>query len=129
MAQTAAAEKAKPEGETKKVVRLDFDNIEVKRMIVEAKKSGLLHVDELNKHLVIDGITAEEIEILYARLNEMGISVHDQRDEETLGPKTLARTSTTAVFGCIFVKWAWLSYSLVKARLRLRNVSKLVVTR
>ena len=99
MAKTAAAEKAKPEAETKKVVRLDFENIEVKRMIVAAKKSGLLHVDELNKHLVIDGITAEEIEILYARLSEMGISVHDQRDEETLGPKTLARTSTTAVKG------------------------------
>ena len=99
MAKTAAAEKAKPEGETKKVVRLDFENIDVKRMIVAAKKSGLLHVDDLNKHLVIDGITAEEIEILYAQLSEMGISVHDQRDEETLGPKTLARTSTTAVKG------------------------------
>ena len=99
MAKTAAAEKAKPADAPKKVVRLDFDNIEVKRMIVEAKKSGLLHIDNLNKHLVIDGITAEEIEILYARLSEMGISVHDQRDEETLGPKTLARTSTTAVKG------------------------------
>ena len=99
MGKTAAAEKATPEGATKKVVRLDFDNIDVKRMIVEAKKSGLLHIDELNKHLVIDGITAEEIEILYARLSEMGISVHDQRDEETLGPKTLARTTTTAVKG------------------------------
>ena len=68
-------------------------------MIVAAKKSGLLHVDELNKHLVIDGISAEEIEILYAQLSDMGISVHDQRDEETLGPKTLARTTTTAVKG------------------------------
>ena len=99
MAKTAAAKKAKPADEKKKVVRLDFDNIEVKRMIVEAKKSGLLHIDNLNKHLVIEGISAEEIEILYARLSEMGISVHDQRDEETLGPKTLARTSTTAVKG------------------------------
>jgi len=99
MAKTAAAEKAKPAEATKKVVRFDFENIEVKRMLVESKKSGLLHVDDLNKHLVIDGITAEEIEILYARLSEMGISVHDQRDEETLGPKTLARTTTTAVKG------------------------------
>ena len=70
MGKTAAAEKAKPEGKTKKVVRLDFENIEVKRMIVAAKKSGLLHVDELNKHLVIDGISAEEIEILYAQLSD-----------------------------------------------------------
>jgi len=99
MAKTAAAEKAQTTEIAKPVKRLDFDNIEVKRMIVEAKKSGLLHVDDLNKHLVIEGITAEEIEILYAQLSEMGISVHDQRDEETLGPKTLARTTTTAVKG------------------------------
>ena len=100
MGKTAAVKTAKPtKDETGKVKRLDFDNIEVKRMIVEAKKSGLLHVDVLNKHLVIDGISAEEIEILYAQLSEMGISVHDQRDEETLGPKTLARTTTTAVKG------------------------------
>lgn len=99
MAKTAAAEKAQSTETAKPVKRLDFDNIEVKRMIVEAKKSGLLHVDDLNKHLVIEGITAEEIEILYAQLSEMGISVHDQRDEETLGPKTLARTTTTAVKG------------------------------
>ena len=100
MGKTAAVKTAKPTKDaTGKVKRLDFDNIEVKRMIVEAKKSGLLHVDVLNKHLVIDGISAEEIEILYAQLSEMGISVHDQRDEETLGPKTLARTTTTAVKG------------------------------
>ena len=60
MGKTAAAEKAKPADDNKAAdnKRLDFDNIEVKRMLVEAKKSGLLHVDELNKHLKIDGITA-----------------------------------------------------------------------
>jgi RNA polymerase primary sigma factor len=99
MGKTAAAKKTATPEEPKKVVRLDFENIEVKRMLVEAKKSGLLHTDELNKHLVLDGISAEEIEIVIAQLSEMGISVHDQRDEETLGPKTLARTSTTAVKG------------------------------
>ncbi|WP_427452452.1 RNA polymerase sigma factor RpoD [Litorimonas sp. WD9-15] len=100
MAKAAAAEKATPTTAlATKRKRLDFDNIDVKRMIVEAKKSGLLHTDELNKHLDMDGITADEIEIIIAQLSEMGISVHDQRDEETLGPKTLARTSTTAVKG------------------------------
>ena len=44
--------------------RLDFDNIDVKRMLAVAKKSGLLHTDELNKHLNIDGISAEEIEVV-----------------------------------------------------------------
>jgi RNA polymerase primary sigma factor len=99
MGTTAAAETAQSTEVGSVVKRLDFDSIDVKRMIVEAKKSGLLHTDDLNKHLNLDGITAEEIEIIIARLSEMGISVHDQKDEETLGPKTLARTSTTAVKG------------------------------
>ena len=79
--------------------RLDFDNIEVKRMLAKAKKSGLLTTEELNKHLDINGITAEEIEVVLAALSEMGISVHEEKDEPTLGPKTLARTETTAVKG------------------------------
>jgi RNA polymerase primary sigma factor len=79
--------------------RLDFDNIEVKRMITRAKKSGLLTTEELNSHLDIDGISAEEIEVVLATLSEMGISVHEDKDEETLGPKTLARNQTTAVKG------------------------------
>ncbi|GGX65416.1 RNA polymerase sigma factor RpoD [Litorimonas cladophorae] len=99
MGKTAAADKAQSTEVGSVVKRLDFDNIDVKRMIVEAKKSGLLHTDDLNKHMNIDGITAEEIEIILAQLSDMGISVHDQKDEETLGPKTLARTSTTAVKG------------------------------
>ena len=79
--------------------RLDFNNIEVKRMITKAKKSGLLTTEELNKHLDINGISAEEIEVVLATLSEMGISVHEEKEEETLGPKTLARNETTAVKG------------------------------
>jgi RNA polymerase primary sigma factor len=79
--------------------RLDFDNIEVKRMITKAKKSGLLTTEELNSHLDINGITAEEIEVVLAALSEMGISVHEEKEEETLGPKTLASNRTTAVKG------------------------------
>jgi RNA polymerase primary sigma factor len=79
--------------------RLDFENIEVKRMLTKAKKSGLLTTEELNKHLDINGISAEEIEVVLAALSEMGISVHEEKEEETLGPKTLARTETTAVKG------------------------------
>ncbi|GHA81197.1 RNA polymerase sigma factor RpoD [Algimonas arctica] len=79
--------------------RLDFNNIDVKRMITKAKKSGLLTTEELNSHLDINGISAEEIEVVLATLSEMGISVHEEKDEETLGPKTLARNQTTAVKG------------------------------
>lgn len=79
--------------------RLDFNNIDVKRMITKAKKSGLLTTEELNSHLDISGISAEEIEVVLATLSEMGISVHEEKEEETLGPKTLARNQTTAVKG------------------------------
>ena len=94
-----AEAEAKTELTTTTKSRLDFDNIEVKRMITRAKKSGLLTTEELNSHLDIDGISAEEIEVVLATLSEMGISVHEDKDEETLGPKTLARNQTTAVKG------------------------------
>lgn len=84
---------------TKTKSRLDFDNLEVKRMLTKAKKTGLLTTEELNKHLDINGISAEEIEVVLAALSEMGISVHEEKEEETLGPKTLARNETTAVKG------------------------------
>ena len=99
---------AKPEAETEiaEVVaplipgkRLDFDHIETKRMIAIAKKSGLITTKELNKYINIEGITTEEIEVVLAELSEMGISVIEEVVEETLGSKTLARNTTTAVKG------------------------------
>lgn len=97
VSETAAADQADQTEVPKS--RLDFDNIDVKRMLTKAKKTGLLTTEELNKHLDIDGISAEEIEVVLAALSEMGISVHEEKEEETLGPKTLARTETTAVKG------------------------------
>lgn len=79
--------------------RLDMERVEVKRMLAVSRKSGLLTTKELNKYIDIDGITADEIEVILAQLSELGISVIDEKDEPTLGPKTLARTSTTAVKG------------------------------
>jgi RNA polymerase primary sigma factor len=78
---------------------LNFESIEVKRMIAVAKKSGLLTTKELNKHLNLSDITPEAIEITLAQLSEMGVSVIDEKDEPTIGSKTLARTETTAVKG------------------------------
>jgi len=68
-------------------------------MLTVAKKSGLLTTEKLNKHIDLEGITTEEIEVVLAQLSEMGISVFEEKDEPTLGPKTLARTETTAVKG------------------------------
>ena len=79
--------------------RLDMDNIEVKRMITKARKSGLLSTTELNKHIDLQGITPDDIEVTLAQLSDLGISVIDDKEDETMGPKTLARTTTTAVKG------------------------------
>ena len=79
--------------------RLDMDAIEVKRMIAVAKKSGLLSTTELNKHIKLEGITADEIEVTLAQLSELGISVVDDKEEETIGSKTLARPDNRTVKG------------------------------
>jgi RNA polymerase primary sigma factor len=80
--------------------RLDLENIEVKRMIAKAKtNSGLLPIDELRKHIDMDGISADEIEVVLAALSDLGISVYDDREEPTIGSKTLARAQTTTVKG------------------------------
>ena len=90
----AQAEKAKPRVLTYK---LDMTHIETKRMVAIARKSGLLTTDELGKHLKIEGISAEDIEVALAQLSDLGISVIEEVEEETLGSKTLARAETTAV--------------------------------
>ena len=79
--------------------RLNLDDIDVKRMITAAKKSGLITTKELYKHIKSEGITAEDIEITLAQLSEMNISVIDEKDEPTYGSKTLARPQATTVKG------------------------------
>ena len=80
--------------------RLDMENIEVKRMIAKAKKnSGLLAIDELRKHIDMDGISADDKEVVLAALSELGVSVYDDTEEPTIGSKTLARAETTTVKG------------------------------
>jgi len=79
--------------------RLDMERTEVKRMLAVSRKSGLLTTKELNKFIDLDGITTDEIEVILTQLSDLGISVIEEKDEPTLGPKTLARTTTTAVKG------------------------------
>ncbi len=79
--------------------RLDMDDKDVKMMITKARKSGLLSTTELNQYIDMQGITTEDIEVTLAQLSDLGISVIDDKEEETIGSKTLARTSTKAVKG------------------------------
>ena len=99
MAETAEKQDDKVETAAPGTSRLDMENIEVKRMITKARKSGLLSTTDLNKHIDLQGITPDDIEVTLAQLSDLGISVIDDKEDETMGPKTLARTTTTAVKG------------------------------
>ncbi len=78
---------------------LDMDNIEVKRMLAVAKKSGLIPTSKLNEHIEMEKATPDAIEIMLAQLSDLGISVIDDKDEGDTSANTLARTRTTAVKG------------------------------
>ena len=78
---------------------LDMNDLDVKRMLTIAKKSGLLPTSKLNKHIDIEKATPDAIEIMLAQLSDLGISVVDDKDQGDTSRNTLARTRTTAVKG------------------------------
>ena len=61
---------------------LDLSDAAVKRMIKTAKKRGFVTHDELNAVLPSEEVTSDQIEDIYAMLNEMGINVVDNEDAE-----------------------------------------------
>ena len=104
MAKSAASAKkpvktTKAKAEAKDAPRLDMNDPEVKRMITLARKSGLLATSELNKHLKLEEITAEQIEIVLADLSDLGISVVDDKDQGDTSANTLTRTESREVKG------------------------------
>jgi len=61
---------------------LDLSDAAVKRMIKLAKKRGFVTHDELNAVLPSEEVSSDQIEDIYAMLNEMGINVVDNDDAE-----------------------------------------------
>ena len=82
-----------------KTTLLDMDNVEVKRMIAVAKKSGLLATSELNKHLNSDEITPDQIEVTLSELSDLGISVVDDKDQGDTSANTLVKADSRVVKG------------------------------
>jgi len=76
---------------------LDMNNIDVKRMLAVAKKSGLVPTSKLNEHIDMEKATPDAIEVMLAQLSDLGISVIDDKDQGDPSANTLARTRTTAV--------------------------------
>ena len=59
---------------------LDLSDAAVKRMIKAAKKRGFVTHDELNAVLPSEEVSSDQIEDIYAMLNEMGINVVEQEE-------------------------------------------------
>src|SRR6476620_10913496 len=62
---------------------LDLSDAAVKRMIKLAKKRGYVTYDELNEVLPSDQNSSDQIEDIYAMLNEMGINVVESEEADT----------------------------------------------
>ncbi len=90
---------AKTSAPAKKTTMLDMNNVEVKRMIAVAKKSGLLATSELNKHLNADEITPDQIEVTLSELSDLGISVVDDKDQGDTSANTLTKADSRVVKG------------------------------
>jgi len=83
----AKKDDAKPEGETGVVETtdsplLDLSDAAVKRMMKLAKKRGFVTYAELNAVLPSEEVTSDQIEDVYAILNEMGINVVEAEEAD-----------------------------------------------
>ncbi len=78
-------EKTEAEGAAAETVDsplLDLSDAAVKRMIKLAKKRGFVTHDELNAVLPSEEVSSDQIEDIYAMLNEMGINVIEGDDAD-----------------------------------------------
>ena len=84
MAKQAAEATEAPEkdGDTPDSPLLDLSDAGVRKMIKLAKKRGYVTYDELNEVLPSEQNTSDQIEDIYAMLNEMGINVVEAEEAE-----------------------------------------------
>src|ERR1700756_3844237 len=75
-----APEKETPETPDTPLPLLDLSDAAVKKMIKLAKKRGYVTHDQLNAVLPSEEVSSDQIEDVYAMLNEMGINVVDNED-------------------------------------------------
>ena len=61
---------------------LDLSDAGVKKMIKAAKKRGYVTIDQLNAVMPSEEVTSDQIEDIYAMLNEMGINVVETEDND-----------------------------------------------
>ena len=71
---------------------LDLSDAAVKRMIKLAKKRGFVTHEEVNEVLPSEEVTSDQIEDVFAMLNEMGINVVDQEEAEAEAAEAATET-------------------------------------
>jgi RNA polymerase primary sigma factor len=86
--QEAPAEKETPETPESPLPLLDLSDAAVKKMIKQAKKRGYVTHDQLNAVLPSEEVSSDQIEDVYAMLNEMGINVVDNEESADEEEKT-----------------------------------------
>ena len=87
---TAVKSTDKTEGEAKLEAAadgplLDMNDAAVKRMIKLAKKRGFITIDQINEVMPATSFTSDQIEDMNAMLNDMGINVVENEEQETEG--------------------------------------------
>ena len=86
-----APEKETPETPDSPLPLLDLSDAAVKKMIKQAKKRGYVTHEQLNAVLPSEEVSSDQIEDVYAMLNEMGINVVEQEEgadeEEAKAPE------------------------------------------
>jgi RNA polymerase primary sigma factor len=78
-----APEKDTPDSPDAPLPLLDLSDAAVKKMIKQAKKRGYVTHDQLNAVLPSEEVSSDQIEDIYAMLNDMGINVVDSEEGET----------------------------------------------
>lgn len=85
-----APEKETPDTPDTPLPLLDLSDAGVRKMIKSAKKRGYVTHDELNAVLPSEEVSSDQIEDIYAMLNEMGINVVDSEEAEAEEPEAAA---------------------------------------
>src|SRR5271166_5407951 len=78
-----AAEKDAPDTPDAPLPLLDLSDAEVKKMIKLAKKRGYVTHEQINAVLPSEEVTSDQIEDVFAMLNEMGINVVESEEQDT----------------------------------------------
>ncbi|GIR62293.1 MAG: RNA polymerase sigma factor RpoD [Alphaproteobacteria bacterium] len=63
---------------------IDLNNSEIKALLKKGKTSGYITHDQLNKALPDGELTSEQIEDVMVAINELGINIIDQNEENTV---------------------------------------------